>query len=157
VHRCIFAAHCAVGIVDWQISQCDFPNFWKQFYDTSYSFMELSSVAFNGTIVRCRGGYRVQSSGATSRRRRRRDRYAEGVEVVGRECPHPHWGWGSPSLKIFWFFFQLKWRGLVHPVKHFCSDIEIAEYQLHCGFRCKFTFSYRSLFLEINRGGNYSE
>jgi len=33
-----------------------------------------------------------------------------GVEVV------PH------SQKII-IFFQLKWRALVHPVKHFCSDI----------------------------------
>jgi len=49
------------------------------------------------------------------------------------------WGGGSaPFQKID--FFQLKCV-LVHLVKQFCSDIETAEYQLYCGFRCKFNFS----------------
>jgi len=56
----------------------------------------------------------------------------------------------SGSQKSF-DFFRLKWRAMVYPVRHFCSDIETAEYQLYCGFRCKFTFSWMSSFLEIER------
>jgi len=76
------------------------------------------------------------------RRLRRRDRNNEGVEGVRR---------GKGLI-----FFHLKLRTLMHPEKHFCYDIQTAEYRFYCDFRCEFTFSYRSLSPEIKSGGNYT-